>query len=105
VAKVLHHPHRFFDRFLFPFDADQVAPSGNIDAVPFSNDRKIGTVPFKKMGRFLLVPDDDFFYPFRSRYPFCNSSMKPFMALLSNDGLPFHRGNRKGSPGSHFFLP
>jgi hypothetical protein len=35
---MFHHMDRFFDGSFFPFDADQVAPSRNIDAVPFSYD-------------------------------------------------------------------
>lgn len=70
MAQPLHHRCRLCHRFILTLHADEIAPAGHIDAVMVTNHLQIRTVSLKDMGRFLLVPDQYFFYPFRNHFPF-----------------------------------
>lgn len=63
VAEPLHHMNRLLHRLMVSLHADEISPARYINAVMVSHDLQIRTVSFKNMGRFLLIPDEYFFYP------------------------------------------
>ena len=85
--------NRLLHRLMVSLHADEISPARYINAVMVSHDLQIRTVSFKNMGRFLLIPDEYFFYPFRNHFPFMN----PVTSKTAS--LPCRPDNLRGSPG------
>ena len=81
MAETIDAIQAFIHGITFSLNADEIAPARNLGPVMGSDEFQVGTVPFKQMGRLLLVLDEYFFYLFRSTIPFVRNTVSPLLFI------------------------